>query len=752
MKKALTILMVLCIGISVAMVGVACKKKPLAEDKKSTDATLSALSVSYDGTENGSLSPAFDKDTFAYTLEVGEDTGLITIAATKNNSKATIAPGGTGTHSVSAGTRTFFVKVTAENKAYEKVYSIVVTVPSGDENNATLKSLSVNSALVNGFQSGNKGPYSVTVRQNHPTSPTVSIGASPTVEDTRIQIKITSTRTGVVTNPGELVPVIVGINPKFVVRVTAIDEETWKEYELLITVLSVSGDATLETLTVTAGGVNYLEGFVAGNWSKEPYEVGVPKDVKQVTIGATLNENQIGKSVIRATDLGVRNLSTTSDRTTFIVRVTAEDGTHLDYTILVIVEPKDSEARLGSLGVIGGILSPAFDPDTDEYSVTMPATTKSFTVMAAKSGNNPTAKIVSGTGTYTGLVVGETRTVVVVVQAENGTFKIYTIHVTISSGTDTTLASLGVVGGTLSPAFSPAVETYSVTLPAGTKVVTINAAATEVSSKVYNILPERDDAKSTFTKKFNVSTGTVGIPIQVYSHAKTIKTYTINVTVEEGLTYDLNTVTSCNQNFYENDFNVNTTNYTVSFKSSGETKINSAIDWAMHNLGSVNDTVQAIKDAVMYDYEYTILPVFDGSPYQYEAGLEMAYDYLKEVKGYSEQLITLLKAINTDEKDELIIRDAAEAGLLIDEFFENIYEEELEEELIGGIIRESVLQRYLYYYFNPLSEEGWIEFTAEGADAGKGFIWGATDQVLITNDGMILIEELNIKLTFEFSE
>jgi hypothetical protein len=85
----------------------------------SGDATLSALSLT-----EGTISPAFSATTTAYTAEVDNDVEAVTVQATANHAKATLAiAGNTG---LQVGENTVTVTVTAENFT-TKTYTIVVT-------------------------------------------------------------------------------------------------------------------------------------------------------------------------------------------------------------------------------------------------------------------------------------------------------------------------------------------------------------------------------------------------------------------------------------------------------------------------------------------------------------------------------------------------------------------------------------------------------------------------------------------------
>lgn len=92
----------------------------------STDATLKSLQVS-----PGQLTPAFTPATENYTVTVGLDTDKLTVSANANNDKATVAVEG-GTE-LAEGENTVVCKVTAEDGATVKNYTIVVNKVEGGE-------------------------------------------------------------------------------------------------------------------------------------------------------------------------------------------------------------------------------------------------------------------------------------------------------------------------------------------------------------------------------------------------------------------------------------------------------------------------------------------------------------------------------------------------------------------------------------------------------------------------------------------
>lgn len=121
---------------------------------------------------------------------------------------------------------------------------------------------------------------------------------------------------------------------------------------------------------------------------------------------------------------------------TAVIKPTMADVSSIDYESITLssygsstvtvnpVPTASSEARLSSLKVSPGTLSPGFDPDTYSYSLTVPAGTTKLTV-SAKAKDDGASVSVSGTK----LSVG-TNTVTITVTAEDKSTKKYTIQVT----------------------------------------------------------------------------------------------------------------------------------------------------------------------------------------------------------------------------------------------------------------------------------------------------------------------------------
>ena len=341
---------------------------------KSSDATLKGITVT-----KGSLSPAFNKNTTSYTVEVDEEVTSIGITATPTDSKARAVGG--GTKILSKGDNKYTITVTAEDGTIKEY---VITVKRGStsteeptpeepkkSSNANLKSLDVSGYTLSPKFGKNTTSYSMTVNN-----------------------------------------AITGLN------VTALAED--------------------EKATVEVSGTD--------NWK-----------------------------------VGVNNVKIT---------VTAEDGSKKVYVVAVTRKDKDgkdttvnksSDNNLSSLIVKNGELSPKFAPNTTSYSVTIPNNADKLDLEYITS--NSKAKVqVTGNGEF---VVGETKTVSVIVTAEDGSQKIYTINVTKSDKeSNNKLQELIIPGAELDPKFKPDVYEYTTEVKPGTKDLDVTAIAKNSKAKV----------------------------------------------------------------------------------------------------------------------------------------------------------------------------------------------------------------------------------------------------------------------------
>lgn len=242
----------------------------------------------------------------------------------------------------------------------------------------------------------------------------------------------------------------------------------------------------------------YLKSFGVTGYDTTPafnkdtldYKVTVPNSVSSVTITAAVEDS---KASVNRTTLNATNLIAGSDNK-YSFTVTAEDGTtKKTYTMTVFREkapevPKSTDNDLKSLGISGFTMSPSFDKDTTEYSVTVPNDSEKVIVNATANDGKATVKINGGDN----LQVGDNK-VEVVVTAEDGSTKVYNINIkreekheepVVELDKDATLSKLSVSGQTLSPEFKKDNNVYSLTVGESVTSLNIDAIANSDKAKV----------------------------------------------------------------------------------------------------------------------------------------------------------------------------------------------------------------------------------------------------------------------------
>lgn len=117
----------------------------------------------------------------------------------------------------------------------------------------------------------------------------------------------------------------------------------------------------------------------------------------------------------------------------------------------------DNDDNLSELTFDVGTLVPVFDPEVTDYYLLINEGTTAVNIQAVASS---ATSLVSGDGNVT--LINDKGTAEVVVTAESGNSKTYTIHITTElPDMDATLSELSVDAGTLSPVFDPEVTFYT---------------------------------------------------------------------------------------------------------------------------------------------------------------------------------------------------------------------------------------------------------------------------------------------------
>jgi hypothetical protein len=458
----------------------------------SADATLSGLSVS-----SGSLTPTFVSSTIAYTQSVANGISSITITPTASQTGATITVNdvsvGSGTASGSInlnfGPNTITILVTASDNSTTKTYTITITRAAAvSSTDATLSSLTISAGTLS--PSFIPGTLLYTDSVGNGVS---SVTVTPTVNESHATVTVNGTPVTSGSASGSI-SLSVGSNDISIV-VTAQSGAT-KIYTISVTRASaaLSSDATLSSLTISAGTLS-----PSFNSATNSYTDSVDNGVSSVTVTPTVNESHAtvtvnGTTVMSGVASGSITLSVGSND--IKVRVTSQNGTVNDYTINVIrsAATVSTDATLASLTISEGTLSPSFTGAITSYTNSVPNGVSSLKVTPT-AGQSSSVITVNGTTVTSGsasgsisLSVGSNTITISVTAPDTLTTKLYVITVTRAAvvSSDTTLRSLTISAGTLTPSFSSGTESYTDSVINAVSSLTVTPIASQ-SASVINV-------------------------------------------------------------------------------------------------------------------------------------------------------------------------------------------------------------------------------------------------------------------------
>lgn len=431
-------------------------------------------------TSTGKLNPKFNKTITYYEMEVPYKTSKITFWANAQDRKATVT--GAGAHELKVGKNVITITVTGVDGQIRD-YQIVVTRKRNNE--ARLDMLSViNSSLTPSFDSDTY-EYDLTVRDS-------AINFDKIIpKDTNASYEITG---NYFTNVG---------NYDVVIKVTAQDEETTKEYTLHVD-KKASYNNNLDSLEVV--GYKITPDF---NSNTTLYTLTVPNDVNSVLINATSADSNatISGDGNQMLSVGVNNL---------VVEVTSEAGTKKAYTISITKEGSNN-TNLKDLIVNNGVKTPDYSDSVNEYNVTIPYEEKSVD-LTVQLAHDAAYYVVSGNNN---LQVGLNK-VLLIVTAEDGTTRTITLNVTREEIVTALLEDIQFTNYKLNETFNS--NNFNYTLTVNNETDTLESLG---------VLPIPLDKKATYEVKGNstITSGTGNIiEIEVTSSDKVTKEiYTINV-------------------------------------------------------------------------------------------------------------------------------------------------------------------------------------------------------------------------------
>lgn len=249
------------------------------------------------------------------------------------------------------------------------------------------------------------------------------------------------------------------------------------------TTFTINGSTATGKVSITSSDSNVATVSSSSEWlennSKSITITAKKKGETTITVSGKVSDND------GAEDTVTRTIKVTVNEKTTNVADNTNNNTNTG-------TKKSNNANLKTLGVTPKQYDfTGFNKSKTEYSVTVPASVNSLTVVA-KAEDSKAKVNVSGNS---GFETGSDNKITIKVTAEDGTTKTYTIKVT-KLATDEEkpgnlideelyLSSLSITGIELSPAFSKDVFSYTATLnDESVNEVTVNAKANNSKAKV----------------------------------------------------------------------------------------------------------------------------------------------------------------------------------------------------------------------------------------------------------------------------
>lgn len=462
------------------------KKTYYVKVKRLNDSkNLETLTITSDPA--GTLDKPFDPEETTYTYVTDPDETEVIISATVPEGSGSTIVSGPGTYDP-ATTSEVTIVVKAEDNT-EKHY--IVNLERAKSTNNKLSDIKVDGDTIDGFNPDTT-EYTITVPSDKET-----IDIAATLADDRAE------------KSGDGEKTLSYGNNQFTITVTPEDPNGEPKVYTINVTRELKHNADFADLS--ADGIT-VPNFKTTDPDGTVYDLGkVNSDKETIDIAATPADSD-------ATVTGVGTKELNIGDNTFDVTVTAQDGT-TKKTYTIKVRRRNNDSSLTSLEVVAdteGTLSPAFNPDTTEYTYTSDPDEDEVTINVTL----PDGATVSGIEDPFNPQNGEDATIIVT--AEDGTITTYIVHVERGKATNADLDELDVVGYTLSPDFDKDTLEYNVTVPADVDSVVITAHAADAP---------RANVEGTGSK--DVNPGANRFPVEVTADdGTTTKTYYVNVTRE----------------------------------------------------------------------------------------------------------------------------------------------------------------------------------------------------------------------------
>ncbi|WP_020619891.1 cadherin-like beta sandwich domain-containing protein, partial [Paenibacillus daejeonensis] len=461
-----------------------------------------------------------------------------------------------------------------------KTYTVEVTRAASS--NANLSGLTLSAGSLDPVFASGTEEYSVAVVNSVNTievTPTTAVGTST------VTVNGETVTSGSVSDP---IALNVGENT-ITVEVTAQDSST-KTYTVEVT-RAASSNANLSGLMLSEGSLD--PAFASGT---EAYSVAVANSVNTIEVTPI---TAVGTSTVTVNGNAVTSGSASDPialnvgANTITVEVTAQDNSTKTYTIEV-TRAASSNTNLSGLMLSEGSLDPAFASGTEDYTATVANSVDTIEVTPTVD-DGPSTVTVNGDTVISGsasdpiaLNVG-TNLITVVVTAQNGSTKTYTVEVTRAASSNANLSGLTLSEGSLDPAFASGTEDYTAVVANNVNTIEVTPT-TAVGTSTVTVNGETVTSGSA-SDPVALNVGANMITVEVTAQNGSTKTYTIEVTRAASSNGNLSNLT-LSEGSLNPAFASGTEDYTASVANSVNTiKVTPTVDVGTSTVTVNGDTV-----------------------------------------------------------------------------------------------------------------------------------------------------------------
>ncbi len=379
----------------------------------------------------------FDPNTLQYLYIVPHSQDKLKVKGIPEKEGSFVHPRFGTTQSLHVGLNNFRIAVMSEAGGMPHIYTVHVIRPGENtSDNANLKGITLSAGTLS--PKFDKDQLEYTVELDHAVSK-ISITGE---KDSKKALLLGNVKDMQVPTGTTQVPLIV----------LAEDGVTQKQYMVKV-VRKESNNANLKQITVS-------QGLLSPAFDKDvtQYSVNVKDTVAEISI-AGFPEHDYATVVGNESEADLEP----GDNTFTLTGVSEDGSVQKVYTVVVhrARTGASTNNQLASLSVTPGMLSPAFDPAVESYTVEVDNAVTSISVLATAAEAKAT---VSGNVSNRPLTTNE-NILRVIVTAESGAQKIYTITVVRRKSNNADLADIRLSPSTLQLNFHKDVLYYEVAVP-----------------------------------------------------------------------------------------------------------------------------------------------------------------------------------------------------------------------------------------------------------------------------------------------